>query len=149
MPEAVSDAVVVKPGLVADAPSNPAIVRALERRAMAHKPRVQSQLVVGELVISKMSDGSKVTGKVVRATSARLTPSGRDLRDAEVRALAARLGVDATDDRAVAFALQGHRGKLNTLETEAKKSQGKAGALGALAGLALGAAATAAAKKKG
>jgi len=148
-PESTPGRVVVKPGPVADVADNPAIARALERREMARKVRVVSQISIGEHVISQMSDGTQVTGKVVRATTARVTPSGRDLRDAEVRVLADRLGVSSDDPRAVAAAIKDHRAKLDTLETEAKKSQGKAGALGALAGLALGAAATAAAKKKG
>lgn len=132
----------------ADVASSPAIARALERRAMKPKVRVKDQFLFDGKVISRMSDGSQVTGQVIRATTARLTPSGRDLRDAEIATMAKRLGVDPADPRAVAVALKGHREKLDTLETEATKNAGKSGALGALAGLALGAAAAAKVAKK-
>lgn len=143
----------IVPGIVAvtetpvDTASSPVIARALERRTMARKARVVDQVLVRDQVISQMSDGTRVTNQVKRATTARITPSGRDLRDAEIAALSKRLGADPADPRAVATALGKHQADLVTLETEATKSKGKAGAIGALAGLALGAAGAVGAKK--
>lgn len=147
MPKDVSTGVEFDPVPVADMAESPVIARALERRVMSRKVRVNTQFVDDGRVISQMSDGSQVTGKVFRAMTTRLTVSGRDLRDAELAALAARLGVDPSDPRAVAASIRDHITKLDTLEIEATKSKGKAGALGALAGLAIGAAGVAGLKK--
>ena len=137
---------------------NPALLRAAKRKApavatatnvMARPVRVASQSVVGGRVASRMSDGSVVISELRRATTARVTPSGRDLLDAELRAMADRLGADAADPRAVAQALKAHQRSLDELETQAAKSKGKAGALGALAGAALAVTARKVAAKKG
>ena len=137
-----------------DALRSPAIMRAAARRdaavttnRMQRPVRVASQVIVSSNLVSTMTDGTQVSVPIRYAHTARLTPSGRDLRDAEVSALVTRLGADPANPRAVAAALAGHRAKLNILEAEAAKSAGKAGALGALAGLALGAAAAAKLKK--
>jgi len=144
----------IVPGIVAvndtpvDIASSPVIARALERHAMARKVRVVDQVLVRDQIISQMSDGTRVTNQVKRAITSRITPSGRDLRDAEIAAMAKRLGADPADDRAVAAAFGKHQVDLDFLETEATKSKGKSGALGALAGLAAGIAASKLTTKK-
>jgi hypothetical protein len=96
----------------------------------------------------RWSDGSVSTAGMQRAVSGRKKAPAGHLLAKETAAMARRMGADPGDSAAVAQALREHRAKLDTLETEATKSKGKAGALGVLAGIALGLAGKAAARKK-
>lgn len=91
---------------------NPAIARAAARRGtaittnrMARPVTVLMQRIDGAEVVSALSDGSTVRAPLKRATSAHVTPSGRDVLAAETRALVKRLGADPGDPRAAAAAI--------------------------------------------
>ena len=120
--------------------ANPAIARAVERRAMAPaRPRVVLQRVAGGEVISVLQDGTVVREPLKRATTARIPEAlGRVRIDAALARIAAAVDGEGADNAKRAEALERLADKL---EKENVKGKGKAKAAGA----ALLAAATAAA----